>query len=97
MKEAAVAIRPIHHGGHAEAMRGATGVVRSGRHSRSLECLVQAPEARASVAQWIEHLPPKERVARSIRAGGAKKRGEKGFPISPNHLLAGMASIPHFK
>ena len=32
----------------------------------------------ASVAQWIEHPPPKGRVARSIRAGGAKRNGVGG-------------------
>lgn len=28
----------------------------------------------ASIAQWIEHFPPKEGVARSIRAGGASRQ-----------------------
>jgi len=37
MKKAAVAIGPIHHRGHAEAMRGAAGGLRSDGHSRSLE------------------------------------------------------------
>ena len=29
----------------------------------------------ALVAQWIEHLPPKQGVARSIRAGGTREVG----------------------
>jgi len=28
----------------------------------------------AAVTQWIEYLPPKKGVARSIRAGGAKNQ-----------------------
>src|SRR5690606_15405668 len=45
----------------------------------------------ASVAQWIEHLPPKERVARSIRAGGATacliRRVGRQFPDDPPDRL----------
>jgi hypothetical protein len=32
--------------------------------------LAERLQNRALVAQWIEHLPPKERVTRSIRVGG---------------------------
>src|SRR5690606_14709636 len=37
----------------------------------------------APVAQWIEHPPPKGRVARSIRAGGANPRAVAAMAHEP--------------
>ncbi len=46
--------------------------------------------ARAPVAQWIEHLPPKKGVTRSIRVGGASR-----FSCGARGVVMSGWSCPH--
>ena len=53
-----------------------------------LSSLVTLSNLVAAVTQWIEYLPPKKGVARSIRAGGANQ----GIHTIRNFSFTGSAS-----